>query len=115
MSLRSQTRTKDDDEYPRKAGLFWVRHERFSGPKPSKTEDIPSSSSISEFQPVFMGRTRTMVQPTTRGRTCIVFEDPLRHGCIAALGNTTAWKGSNSRNGAPRGKARRFVYLPGGT
>jgi hypothetical protein len=30
-SPRSQIEMKDDDEYPRKPGAFWVRHEHFSG------------------------------------------------------------------------------------
>src|SRR5271165_6177429 len=59
---------KDDDEYPRKPGAFWVRHEHFVGSRTFVARGFVAAQihkkrkhskllTISEIHPVFMGRT----------------------------------------------------------
>jgi len=51
---------EDDDEYPRKPRLFWVRHGHYRGLTYSRQNSKPCKLlTASEMLPVTMGSTRT--------------------------------------------------------
>src|SRR5208282_6910018 len=66
------SRTKDDDEYPGKPRLFWVRHGHYRGLTYSRQNSKSSKFlTASEILPVTMGRTRTIREAEEASRKAI--------------------------------------------